>query len=110
MDKFLPNYIVGIGGSAGALNSYKALLDAMPSNIEMAFVVISHIHPEANSQLTKILSRHTTMPVLLAATGMPIQVNHVYVIPGKCRSSNWKFYLQDRHPTFQEKRANRFVL
>ena len=26
-----PNLIVGIGGSAGALNAYKALLDALPT-------------------------------------------------------------------------------
>ncbi len=82
MTKFLPNYIVGIGGSAGALNAYKALFESLPSNTVMAFVVISHIHPEANSQLAKILSRYTTMPALLASTGMPIQANHIYVIPG----------------------------
>ena len=82
MDKFLPNYIVGIGGSAGALNSYKSLLESIPINTGMSFVVISHIHPEANSQLAQILSRHTVMPVLRTSTEMPIRANHVYVIPG----------------------------
>jgi CRP/FNR family cyclic AMP-dependent transcriptional regulator len=76
-----PNFIVGIGGSAGALNAYKALLDALPSNTGMAFVIVSHIHPTANSQLAQILSRHTNMPVILASTAMPIRANHVYVIP-----------------------------
>jgi two-component system CheB/CheR fusion protein len=46
-----PLFIVGIGGSAGALNAYKALLDAMPSNTGMAFVIISHMSPTAHSQL-----------------------------------------------------------
>jgi two-component system CheB/CheR fusion protein len=76
-----PNYIVGIGGSAGALNAYKALLESLPSNTGMAFVVVSHIHPDANSQLAQILSRYTKMPALLASTAMPIRANHVYVIP-----------------------------
>ena len=76
-----PNFIVGIGGSAGALNAYKALLDALPSNTGMAFVIVSHIHPTANSQLAQILSRHTKMPVMVASTAMPIRANHVYVIP-----------------------------
>ena len=76
-----PNFIVGIGGSAGALNAYKALLDALPSNTGMAFVIVSHIHPTANSQLAKLLSCHTKMPVMLASTAMPIRANHVYVIP-----------------------------
>ena len=76
-----PNFIVGIGGSAGALNAYKALLEALPSNTGMAFIIVSHIHPAAHSYLSQILSRHTQMPVMLAATAMPIEANHVYVIP-----------------------------
>ena len=81
MQAFHPNFIVGIGGSAGALNTYKALLDALPSNTGMAFVIVSHIHPTAHSYLSTILSRHTTMPVMLAANAMPIWANHVYLIP-----------------------------
>lgn len=76
-----PSFIVGIGGSAGGLKAYKALLDALPCNTGMAFVVVSHILPTANSQLAAILSAHTKMPVLVATTAMPIQANHVYVSP-----------------------------
>ena len=76
-----PKLIVGIGGSAGALNAYKALLDALPSKTGMAFVIISHMNPTANSQLAKILSRHTKMTTKVAATAMPILANHVYITP-----------------------------
>ena len=76
-----PKLIVGIGGSAGALNAYKALLNAMPSNTGMAFVIISHMNPTAHSQLANILSRHTKMTVMVASMAMPILANHVYVIP-----------------------------
>src|ERR1700681_4197154 len=76
-----PNFIVGIGGSAGALNAYKAFLDALPSNTGMAFVISSQIHPTANSQLAHILSRRTKMPVTLASAAMPIRANRIYVIP-----------------------------
>ena len=76
-----PKFIVGIGGSAGALNAYKAFLDALPPRTGMAFVIVSHITPTANSQLAAILSRHTKMPVMVASPAMPIQANHVYVIP-----------------------------
>ncbi len=75
-----PNFIVGIGGSAGGLKAYKALLGGMPSNTGMAFVIVSHIFPTAHSQLALILSRHTKMPVMVASTGMPILPNHVYVL------------------------------
>jgi chemotaxis response regulator CheB len=76
-----PNFIVGIGGSAGGLNAYKALLDAVPSNTGMAFVIVSHILPTANSQLAQILSGHTRMAVKVASNAMPIRANHVYVTP-----------------------------
>ena len=76
-----PKLIVGIGGSAGALNAYKALLEAMPDDTGFAFVVISHMNPIAVSQLAKILSRHTKMTVKAASMGMLIRANNVYIIP-----------------------------
>jgi chemotaxis response regulator CheB len=76
-----PNFIVGIGGSAGGLNAYKALMDALPSQTGMAFVVVAHMLPTAHSQLAEILSRHTIMPVRVASMALTIRANHVYVIP-----------------------------
>jgi two-component system CheB/CheR fusion protein len=76
-----PNFIVGIGGSAGGLSAYKALFDALPSNTGMAFVIVSHILPTAHSQLAQILSRHTKMKVMVASKAMAIRANHVYVCP-----------------------------
>ncbi len=81
MKKSIPTCIVGIGGSAGALNAYKALLDHLPADTGMAVVIISHLNPDAYSQLAQILARHTKMPALVASAGMPISANHVYVIP-----------------------------
>ena len=81
MKKLRPTFIVGIGGSAGALNAYKALLDALSPVTGMAFVIISHMNPTASSQLALILSRSTKMKVMVASQAMPIQANHVYVIP-----------------------------
>ena len=77
-----PTFVVGIGASAGGLNAFKAFFDALPSNTGMAFVLISHIHPAAHSQLAEILSRHTRMTVMLAVSGMKMQANQVYAIPG----------------------------
>ena len=74
-----PTFVVGIGGSAGGLNAYRALLEALPADTGMAFVFVTHILPTATSQLADLLSRRTKMPVLIAADGMPIRPNHVYV-------------------------------
>ena len=76
-----PKFFVGIGGSAGALTAYWALLEALPPDTGMAFVIISHMSPSAHSELAIILSRHTKMPVIVASMKMPVQRNHVYVIP-----------------------------
>ena len=81
MEASYPHFMVGIGGSAGGLNAYKALLEALPSQTGMAFVLVAHMLPTAHSQLAEILSRHTIMPVRVASTGMPILANRVYVIP-----------------------------
>ena len=76
-----PKFIVGVGGSAGALTAYWAFLDALPTDTGMAFVIISHMSPSAYSQLALILSRHTKMQVIVASQKMSIQRDHVYVIP-----------------------------
>jgi len=81
MARLRPKFIVGIGGSAGALKAYMALLDATPSKTGMAFVIISHMNPTASSELAYILSHHTKMPVMAASQAMPIRRDHVYVIP-----------------------------
>lgn len=80
-NSYEPNFIVGIGGSAGSLDSYKALLDTLSSNTGMAFVIVSHLMPTAKSKLAEILSSHTKMPVKVASSAISIQANHIYVIP-----------------------------
>ncbi len=76
-----PNFIVGIGGSAGGLQAFTEFFDALPSNTGMSFVVVCHLMPTASSQLAEILSCRTKMQVKVASTSMPIRANHVYVIP-----------------------------
>ncbi len=76
-----PNFIVGIGGSAGGLAACKDLLDALPPRTGMAFVIVAHLLPAASSQLALILARHTKMKVTVATTGTTVRRNHVYVIP-----------------------------
>jgi two-component system CheB/CheR fusion protein len=73
--------IVGIGGSAGSLAAFEKFFFTMPSDSGMAFVVITHLVPDQESQLARVISNFTTMPVLEAADGMRVRPNQVYVIP-----------------------------
>lgn len=76
-----PSFIVGIGGSAGALLAYRELLAAIPVHTGMAFVIIAHMDPDQESLLPGILRHYTQMPVTQASNDMPIEENHIYVIP-----------------------------
>jgi two-component system CheB/CheR fusion protein len=72
--------IVGIGASAGGLVPFTELLDALPPNPGMAFVIISHMDPAHASMLDTLLAKPSKMPVQLAKNGTVIEPDHVYVI------------------------------
>jgi two-component system CheB/CheR fusion protein len=73
--------IVGIGGSAGGLDAFKRLLQALPDDTDMAFVIVQHLDPKHLSQLPEILSKDTSMPVRNVEDGISVRPNEVYVIP-----------------------------
>lgn len=73
--------VVGIGASAGGLDAFKKFFAALPSDSGIAFVLIPHLDPRHESLMVELISRHTKMPVAEAEDGMPVQANHVYIIP-----------------------------
>ncbi len=73
--------MVGIGASAGGLEVFKRLLGDLPGDTGFAIVLVQHLDPSHNSMLAEILGRATSMPVSEAADDMPMEPNHVYVIP-----------------------------
>jgi len=73
--------IVGIGGSAGALDALKLFLPAVPADSDIAFVVVLHLAPDHKSLLTELLARLTGLPVRSIEDGTEVEPNNVYVIP-----------------------------
>ena len=73
--------VVGLGASAGGLDAFQKFFDAMPADSGMAFVLIQHLDPTHASMMRDLLSGHTEMRVLEAADAMPLEPNHVYLIP-----------------------------
>jgi two-component system CheB/CheR fusion protein len=73
--------VAGIGASAGGLDAFKKLLAAMPPDSGVAFVLVPHLDPAHESLMVELLARHTTMPVVEAENNMPVEANHVYIIP-----------------------------
>ncbi|HEX9333964.1 MAG TPA: chemotaxis protein CheB [Anaerolineales bacterium] len=73
--------VVGIGASAGGLKALQAFFESLPDNTGMAFVVITHLHPEHESHLAEILQNSARMPVTQVSGLISLEGNHVYVIP-----------------------------
>jgi len=73
--------VVGIGASAGGLEALSTLLSGLPAHTGLAFVLVQHLEPSHASNLAEILSRQTPMPVTQVEEGMPVEADHVYVIP-----------------------------
>jgi two-component system CheB/CheR fusion protein len=73
--------VAGIGASAGGLDAFKKFFAAMPPDSGIAFVLVPHLDPAHESLMVELLARHTTMPVVEAENDMPVEANHVYIIP-----------------------------
>lgn len=73
--------IVAIGASAGGLEPICTLVEAMPPDCGMAFLVIQHLDPSRGSLLVDILAKRTSMAVSEATDGVVVAINHLYVIP-----------------------------
>src|SRR5271168_2380269 len=73
--------VVGLGASAGGLDAFRRLLAALPAGTGMAFILIQHLDPTHASMMVDLLAGHTPLTVQHAADGMPLEREHVYIIP-----------------------------
>jgi two-component system CheB/CheR fusion protein len=77
----VPFPIVAVGASAGGLEAFTEMLKGLPDDTGMAFVMIQHLSPTHSSMLPEILTRATSIPVAQVENNMPVEPDHVYVIP-----------------------------
>ena len=73
--------IVGVGASAGGLEAFTQLLQALPLDTGMGFVLVQHLDPHHKSLLVELLGAGAPIPVLEAADGVAIRENCAFVIP-----------------------------
>ncbi|HKR63440.1 MAG TPA: CheR family methyltransferase [Thermoanaerobaculia bacterium] len=99
-------FVVGLGGSAGAIRSFREFFRNVPLDSGMAFVVILHLSPDYESRLAEVLQGSTSLPVTQVHETVKVEPNHVYVIP-----PNRSLAMQDGSLTvseitgFEERRA-----
>src|SRR5262245_29876297 len=73
--------VVGIGASAGGLEAFSQLLEALPDGAGLALVLVQHLAPQHESALPALLGPKTRLPVRQVTDGMRVEADHVYVIP-----------------------------
>jgi two-component system CheB/CheR fusion protein len=95
-----PNFVVGIGASAGGLEALERMFRNMPTESGMAFVVIQHLSPDFDSMMDELLNRQTQMSVNLVTDGMEVVGDAIYLIPpGKeMIISGGRLLLTDKDP------------
>ncbi|HWI41561.1 MAG TPA: CheR family methyltransferase, partial [Verrucomicrobiae bacterium] len=77
-----PCLVVGIGLADGGLEPLEQIFLTMPWECSVAFIVVMHLPAQAPGFLGEILSRYTNMQVLMAADGVPLAGDRVYLVPG----------------------------
>jgi two-component system, chemotaxis family, CheB/CheR fusion protein len=88
---------VGIGTSAGGVHALQMFFESLPDDVDAAFVVIVHLDPGRQSELSSILAARTRMPVTQVTGRTPIEPRHVYVIP-----PNRQLLVTDQHLALAE--------
>ena len=76
-----PRAIVAIGASAGGLNPIRDLLQQIPADSHLAFVVMQHLDPSRKSAMPELARKWTSLPVVAASNNIVLKPNEVYLIP-----------------------------
>lgn len=86
--------IVGVGASAGGLEAFTQLLEHLPLDTDLGFVLVQHLDPQHESALSQLLARATSMPVREVTNNLRVEPNHVYVIPPNKNLSVYRGFLK----------------
>ncbi len=71
--------IIVVGASAGGLEALTTLIGGLPSELDVAILIVVHVGPEARSVLARILQRCTPFRVTTPDDGDPLNRGHIYV-------------------------------
>lgn len=73
--------VVGIGASAGGLESLQEVVKHLPKKTMMTYVVAQHLSPTYRSMMTELLQRDSEIQVLEAKNGMVLKQDTMYICP-----------------------------
>ena len=78
-----PQYIIGVGASAGGLEALEQFFHQTDKDDRLAYVVIQHLSPNFKSLMSELLAPYTELDIVIATDGLEIQANTIYLIPPK---------------------------
>ena len=94
-------HVVGIGSSAGGLETLQDLFKHIPANTGFAYVIVQHLSPHHNSLMHELLGKRISMPVSVVEEKTAIRPNHIYLI-----SKDWDLELHGGYLLPLEKKEN----
>ncbi|RLU01027.1 CheR family methyltransferase [Ketobacter sp.] len=103
-----PTHIVAIGASAGGLEPLQTFFQRIPTDSDLAFVVIQHLSPDFRSVMDELLARQTNIPIQHAVHGTVVNANTIYLMPPRKTMTivQGKLNLEDQ----QQDRVNNFPI
>lgn len=97
--------VIGIGASAGGLAALRTFLAHVPDESGLAIVVVVHLSPDHESHLAELLQPNLRLPVRQVSESVPLEPNHVYVIPPNANLNAIDSHLRLTH--LEERRQER---
>ena len=76
-----PRLVVGVGASAGGLESLERLFAHMPADTGFAFVVVQHLSPHHKTMMVELLARRTSLDVRAATHGVSVRRDTLHLMP-----------------------------
>jgi two-component system, chemotaxis family, CheB/CheR fusion protein len=75
------DHVVGVGASAGGLEALQELSHTMTALGRVSYVVAQHLSPDHASLIVDLLSHSTTLSVVTATDGAPLQADVIAIAP-----------------------------
>jgi chemotaxis response regulator CheB len=95
-----PFWVVGIGASAGGLESLERFFAKATVDSGMAYIVVQHLSPDFKSVMDELLARQTEISIRHAHEGLALEPDTIYLIPPRKVAilSGGRFHLTDKEP------------
>lgn len=73
---------VVIGTSTGGPVALREVLPELPSNLPVPVLIVQHMPPNYTHSLAQRLNEASSLEVIEAVDGMPVEAGHAYIAPG----------------------------